>query len=101
MIVHNITTKPEWAIAEQWLLWQQQEQIPEVMATGLFDRFSLYRLLDQEDSDGPTYTIQYFASSEEKYKTYLTSFASLHEQMAFQKWSDQFVSLQTSMKLVD
>ncbi len=41
----------------------KQEHIPEIMATGLFHDYRFCRLLEQDDSDGPTYTIQYFTDT--------------------------------------
>ena len=101
MIVYNITTKVEWSILDNWIAWQLQEHIPETMATGLFDEYKMYRLLEQDDTDGPTFTIQYFASSLERYQQYMDEFAQLLEQKAVAKWSNKFVSFQTIMKVVN
>jgi hypothetical protein len=52
MIVYNITIKITPEIETDWLHWQKQEHIPEVMATGNFTHFHFYRLLQQEDDEG-------------------------------------------------
>jgi len=100
MIVYNNTIKVEWPIVEEWLTWQLETHIPEVMFTGLFDDFKIYRLLEQDDSEGPTFVIQYFTSKEENYSRYISEFEMLLQQKAFEKWRNQFVSYSTSMKLV-
>jgi uncharacterized protein DUF4286 len=100
MIVYNITVKIDWAISDEWLLWQQQEHIPEILATHLFDAHKIFRLLDQDDSEGPTFTIQYFTSSIEKYQQYINEFAPALRQKAFSKWGDRFISFHTLMQVV-
>ena len=71
MIVYNITLKILYEIENEWLEWQKGEHIPAVMATDLFSEYKFYKLLDQDDSDGPTYVIQYFTSTLEKYHLYI------------------------------
>ena len=67
MIVYNITIKIIPAIETEWVQWQQQEHIPAVMASGHFTDHKFYRLPGQEESDGITYIVQYFASPFESY----------------------------------
>jgi hypothetical protein len=100
MITYNITTKIDWAISEDWLLWQQQEHIPQIMATQLFDAYKIFRLLDQDDSEGPTFIVQYFTSSIENYQQYINEFASALRLKSFEKWGDRFISFRTLMQVV-
>ena len=62
MIVYNTTVKIDPSIETEWVLWQKEEHIPGIMLLGLFNEYKFYRLLEQDDSDGITYIIQYFAS---------------------------------------
>lgn len=101
MIVYNITTKILPQIKEQWLHWQTNEHIPEMMATGLFDSFKLYRLLDQDDTEGITFTIQYSASSLQRYQQYMDVFAAAMRKKAVDKWGNQFIAFRTVMQLVN
>jgi hypothetical protein len=41
------------------------------MATGNFTHFHFYRLLQQEDDDGLTFVVQFFANSIEQYQQYI------------------------------
>jgi hypothetical protein len=100
MFVYNITTKIAWDIADEWLDWQREEYIPEVMATNLFDEFKLFRLLDHEDHEGPTYTLQLFTTDEDRYKLYLKEHAQSIQQKVFGKWGNQFLAHRTCMQLV-
>jgi Domain of unknown function (DUF4286) len=101
MIVYNITYKVRWDILEGWLAWQLEEQVPVVLATGLFTGHRLYRLLDQDEEEGPTFVIQYFASSEEQYRRFIIEFAPAIQQSARGKWGDGFIAFHTVMASVD
>jgi len=100
MIVYNTTIKIDPQIAKQWIDWQKNDHIPEVMATGLFSDHQIFRLLDQDEADGITYVIQYFASSIDHYKKYMAEFATLLSEKSFAKWNDQFISFHTVMEIV-
>jgi hypothetical protein len=100
MIIYNITCKVHWSIQEEWMNWQKMQQIPAVLATGLFDDARFFRLLDQEDEEGPTFVLQYVTSSAERYEQYLIQFSSLHQEAARNKWGDQFIAFRTLMEAV-
>lgn len=46
------------------------------METGCFTRYLVLRLLDTDESDEPTYAIQYFTKSIEDYKKYINKYAA-------------------------
>jgi len=100
MIVYNITMKVNLDIVNEWIEWQLHEHIPEIMATKLFDDYKMYRLLEQDEEDGITFTIQYFTSSAERYQQYISSFAPLLREKAFAKWGDQFTGFRSIMEAV-
>jgi len=101
MIVYNITIKIHPGIEEEWVHWQKEENIPDVMATGQFVDYKFYRLLEQDESDGITYILQYYSSSIDHYTTYINQFSRAIHQKAFDKWSDKFISFRTAMQAVD
>ena len=70
------------------------------MATGVFTEYKFFRLLEQDNSDGITYIIQYFTSSVEKYSSYLEAFTPSLRQKAFEKWGNCFIAFRTIMELV-
>ena len=101
MIVYNITIKVHSAIDEAWLLWQQQEHIPEIMASGQFSQGKLFRLLDQDDSEGMTFVIQYFALSLENYVRFIEEFEPVLRKKAYDKWGERFIAFRTVMEVVN
>ena len=100
MIIYNVTTKEAVPIKDRWVEWMKQEHIPGIIATGLFHDYRMCRLLEQDDSDGPTYTVQYFTDTLENYYTYLQEYAPALRQKAFDIFGDQFVAFRTVMQVV-
>ena len=101
MIVYNITIKIDPAIEAEWIQWQQQEHIPDIMASGQFSHWKMFRLLEQDDTEGMTFVIQYFALSLENYNCYIEEYAPLLRQKAFAKWGNRFIAFRTVMQVVN
>ena len=101
MIVYNITIKIDPGIEKDWLDWQKQEHIPDVMASGQFTDFKMYRLLDQNEEDGITYVVQYFSGSLKNYQSYINNMAPLLRDKALKKWGNKFIAFRTVMEVVN
>ena len=101
MFIYNITMKVEPAVLEEWLQWQKEEHIPEIMASGCFTDFRFFRLLDIDDSDGPTYVVQYQANSRNEYELYILAFAPRLREKAIARWQQRFVAFRTIMESVN
>ncbi len=100
MFIYNITNKVDNNILQQWLQWQKEEHIPEIMATNLFIENKFLRLLDQDDMDSSTYVVQYFTDTKEKYDKYLNEYAMHFRRKAFEKWGNNFVAFRSLMQVV-
>jgi len=100
MIVYNITTKVHASIDAAWLHWQQHIQIPSIMDSGFFSSHKLFRLLEQDDSDGNTYAVQYTAATEEHYQLYLMEHAQSMREKAFEKWGDKTISFHSVLEVI-
>ncbi len=100
MIIYNVTIKVSKSIADNWMQWLKEEHIPEVTGTGCFTTANILQLLEIDDDEGPTYAIQYFAESREKYDFYIKKFAGLMREKSFQKWGDQFIAFRSVMQIV-
>ena len=97
MIIYNVTVKVDPLIAEEWLKWIRSEHIPEIMNTGCFTDFKIVRLLEVDDSEGPTYAIQYSALSKEDYNRYIDFHSSELIKKSFDKWGEQFFAFKSVM----
>lgn len=100
MIVYNITLKLDPEIESEWIDWQRKEHIPEIMSTKLFSDYKFFHLLEQDETGGITYVIQYFTSSIENYTNYIEKFAPLLRKKSIEKWGDRVISFRTIMELV-
>ncbi len=100
MVVYNLSMKVNSSIEAEWVHWQKEEHIPEIMKTGLFSEYKMYRLFEQDSKDDITYVIQYFALSFENYNRYIKEFAPLLRQKAFDKWGNRFIAFRTIMESV-
>jgi hypothetical protein len=101
MIIYNVTTKVSTVIHAGWLKWMQEEHIPELIATGCFTDAVILQLLEVDDSEGPTYAIQYMAESKALYNQYIERHSAAFRQKAFDKWGDQFIAFRSVMRVVN
>ena len=101
MLVYNITLKIDPDIETEWVYWMKQVHIPEVMATNLFTEYKFFKLLEQDDNEGPTYVIQYFALSKENYDRYINEFSAALRHKAIEKWGNKFFAFRTVMQAVN
>lgn len=101
MIVYNVTVKVDHSIASAWIKWLKQEHIPELVATGCFTHAIVFHLLEDDDTEGITYAVQYYAESMDMYNKYIEKYANEMRQKGFDKWGDKFIAFRTIMQVVD
>lgn len=101
MIIYNVTIKVATPITDAWLKWQQEEHIPEMIGTGCFTHAVITRLLEIDDSEGPTFAVQFHAESKALYNRYIDKFAGEMRQKSFAKWGNQFIAFRSVMQIVN
>lgn len=101
MIIYNVTIKIAAQIHDDWLQWLQQEHVPEVVGTGCFTHAVITRLLETDESEGPTYAVQYHSESKALYNRYIEKFAGIMRQKSFDKWGNQFIAFRSVMQIVN
>ncbi|GEO10897.1 DUF4286 family protein [Segetibacter aerophilus] len=101
MIIYNVTIKVDWSIAEDWEKWMKEEYIPELLETGCFDKHQLVRLLQVDETEGPTYATQYYAPTLTKYDHYLQYYAPALRKKVTEKWGQKYVDFRTLMQVVE
>lgn len=99
MILYNITTKVDWSVHDEWLEWMKEKSIPDLVDTFFFD-FKMLRLLHIDDTDGPTYAVQYFTESIALYKKFVVIQLNIHSQKESNKWGNNVISFSTVMEVV-
>jgi hypothetical protein len=100
MFIYNVTTKVDPTVHEAWVNWMQQTHIPEIMNTGCFTQFQFVRLLELDDTDGPTYAVQYRADSKAAYNLYVEKFANKLRNDVYTTWGNKVISFRSLMQVV-
>ncbi len=99
MIIYNVTINVDDSIASEWLLWMKEEHIPEVLATGKFNKALMSKVLVEEEMGGVTYSVQYTAPDREHLEDY---YAQHQErlQAAGSKFAGKMVAFRTELEIV-
>ena len=100
MLIYNVTIMMEWVIHEEWLQWMRDIHIPEVLGTGCFEKHQLVRLLDVDETEGPTYAAQYYAATEADYERYMDMHSPALRKAATDKWREKAVYFRSLMRIV-
>ncbi|MES2773615.1 MAG: DUF4286 family protein [Bacteroidota bacterium] len=101
MIIYNITIKITWEKHEEWLQWMLDLHVPEVLGTGCFEKHQLLRLLETDETEGPTYAFQYYAVSKAQYNRYIELYAPALRRQTIEKWGDNFIAFRSLMEVVN
>lgn len=100
MILYNVTVGIDQSVEEDWLTWMQTVHIPEVMETGYFIEYKLFKVLSQQEGDNPSYSIQYFTDSLEKINEYILKEAPRLQQEHMARYRDKHVAFRTLLETV-
>src|SRR5690606_11379355 len=100
-VIYNVTTRVEWPVAEAWLKWMKEEHTVRVIATGCFTKALILRLLETDETDGPTFAVQYFADNRDSYNRYINEFAESLRKESIDKWGEKVISFRSVLEIVD
>jgi hypothetical protein len=100
MILLNITVIVDWSVHDPWLAWVKEEFITELMATGLFQKYQLVRLLQVDEMQGPTYAIQVYSNNMEDYNRFESLLSETIRRKALKKWGDKALEFRTVMQVL-
>ncbi|WP_118972443.1 DUF4286 family protein [Taibaiella koreensis] len=101
MIIYNVTAKVDPGIADKWMHWLKEEHLGEMMRTGLFSDYRLCRLMEQDESEGVTFVIQYHCDSIEHYQTYVHEHAPHMRKKTQEKFGNHFAAFRTVMEVIN
>lgn len=73
--------------------------MPALMKTGLFTDCRLCRLLEQDETEGRTYTAQYFCNTIDDYNAYIDNHATHMRAAAFARFGSRFIAFRTIMEV--
>ncbi len=100
MYIYNTTFNIETNIVEQCLSDIENELLPKLLETGLFEKLIFTEVLGQPHSDGQTFSLQSFCAT----KAHLKQFQSFHNHIIenwVQNYKTQVVFFQTPMRVIE
>jgi len=100
MFLYNVTVGIDTDIELEWLQWMKTKHIPDVLNTGLFVDYKIYKVLHDNNDGTVSYSVQYFSDSLEKVVQYLEVFAPALVEEHRQKFSNKHVAFQTLLEEV-
>jgi hypothetical protein len=78
----------------------KEEHMPRVMETGCFEQCKMYKILEEDTSDGISYAIQYFAENMGKYFDYKETHAERLKKEGLEMFPGKFQAFRTLLKEV-
>lgn len=100
MIIYNVTLKVETEVADEWINWMKTEHIQDLLDTGLFTECRLCRLLEQDETEGVTFSAQYACPDMTAYNNYIDNHAQSMRDKGFARFGGKFVAFRTVMEVV-
>jgi hypothetical protein len=101
MILYNVTCLVNPEIEEEWMQWMKDEHLPEVMNTGKFVEYKMYKIDSTPGDSGISYSIQYTLESRVHYETYASDFGPGLKAKTMEKFGDHVQAFRTLMERVD
>ena len=100
MIIYNVTSNIDETIHDEWLVWIK-EHIPQVLATGKFEKATLTKVLVEEDMGGVTYSVQYKAFSREALDAFYKENAPAFRSEISKRFGDKMLAFRTELEILD
>ena len=98
MIIYNVTiTLIDEKINEKWLEWMKTKHIKDVMNTGCFKSFRIFKLIEKEEI---TYAIQYECENMIKLNKYQKQYSQKLQKEHTQKFKGKFGAFRTLLEVI-
>ena len=101
MVIYSVTIKVDLATNDEWLAWMKKEHILDVLNTGKFVKHKFHKVLADDERDGITYNVQYYALNMSDYFDYQAEHATTLQAKTLERFKDKFVAFRTLLKEVE
>ncbi len=98
MIIYNVTVSVNSNRVEEWIEWMKDKHIPEMMQTELFAGYEFHKLLEQDETEGLTFVIQYQLNNKEDYDLYIERHAPIMRDKTSKKFASDVIAFRTLME---
>lgn len=99
MIIYNITVNISNDLKDDWLNWMTTIHLPEVVNTGCFTEYNIFKVLVEED-EGVTYSVQLTCNTMQDYDTYKNNHAHKMQKIDGAKYANKLAAFSTLLQKV-
>lgn len=100
MFLYNVTIGIDPDVEQEWLQWMKETHIPDVLHTGMFTSYRIYKVLHDNNDGSVSYSVQYFANTIENVLQYLEVFAPKLMDEHLGKFKNKHVAFRTLLEEV-
>ncbi|OEK07492.1 DUF4286 family protein [Roseivirga misakiensis] len=100
MILYNVTVAVDKKVENEWIAWMKKTHIREVMETNQFEDYKFFKVLNTEDPEASSYSVQYFAAEMKNIQMYMAAFAPELQQKALLAWPNKIAAFRTLLETV-
>jgi hypothetical protein len=98
MFLYNVTVGIDKDVEQEWLQWVKDEHIPNVMDTGMFFDYKIYKVLHDQEEGSVSYSVQYFAHTINHITLYFEKFAPALLEQHRMRFRDKHVAFMTLLE---
>lgn len=100
MLLYNVTVGIDRDIEAEWVQWMKEEHIPNVLGTGMFVSYKMYKVLHDEEDGTISYSIQYLAETIGHVTKYLETHAPALIEAHRKRFANKHVAFRTLLEEV-
>ncbi len=100
MYLYNVTVGIDKGVEQEWLQWMRDDHIPNVMGTGMFFDYKIYKVLHDQEEGSVSYSVQYFAETINHVTEYFEKFAPAIIERHRARFMDRHVAFMTLLEEV-
>ncbi len=101
MIVYSVTCLVDDSIHDEWLVWMSEEHLPEVMSTGKFISYEMFKIDPHDESDtGTSYNIQYKLENRSLLEDYSNNHGPALKAKTAAKYGERVLAFRTILEKV-
>lgn len=82
-----------------WLKWMKEVHIPDVMKTKFFKECRMSKVLEDDESQGVTFNMQYLCDSYSDLRDYEEKYAPALQKEHTERYKDKYVVFRTLLKV--
>lgn len=100
MILYSVTVSLPETLEAEWVQWQREEHIPEVLATGYFSKHALHKLLEPIMEAGfVTYNVLYTTDSLDSLNRYRAEAGPRLQQKHTNRFGEEIFAIRSVMEI--